>query len=112
MSISSLSLEELDKNVKRLLFYFNEIEKLFNLYIQCGGFPKSMYELLENGRIREETYEIYWKWLIADIAKIDRSERITTSVLLGVLKNYGTRFSLNSIAKEMEIGSHVTEREY
>lgn len=112
ISISSLSLEEVDKNVKKLLFYFNEIENLFNLYIQCGGFPKSMYELLENGKIREETYEIYWKWLIADIAKIDRSERITTSVLLGVLKNYGTRFSLNSIAKEMEIGSHVTVREY
>ena len=90
----------------------DEIEKLFRLYIKCGGFPRSAYELIENGKIREETHEIYWKWLIGDIAKIERSERITSSVLLGVLKNYGTRFSLNSIAKEMEIGSHVTIRSY
>lgn len=110
--ISSLYVNEINEKSKRLLFYFNEIEKLFNRYIKCGGFPRSAYELLKSEKIREETYEIYWKWLVGDIAKIDRSERITSSVLLGVLKNYGTRFSLNSISKEMEIGSHVTVREY
>lgn len=110
--ISGLSVNEINEKAKDLFFYFSEIEKLFNLYIRCGGFPRSAYELIENEKIREETYEIYWKWLIGDIAKIERSERITSSVLLGVLKNYGTRFSLNSIAKEMEIGSHVTVREY
>ncbi|ODS39486.1 MAG: hypothetical protein A7316_05425 [Candidatus Altiarchaeales archaeon WOR_SM1_86-2] len=108
----NLSVNELNERAKGLIFYFNEIEKLFNRYIQCGGFPKSMYELEENKKIKDETYEIYWKWLVSDIAKIERSERITKSILLGVLKNYGTKFSLNSIAKEMEIGSHVTVREY
>ena len=108
----NLSVNELNKKARKLLFYFSEIDELFNFYIRCGGFPRSMYELMESKKIREETYEIYWKWLVADIAKIERSERITSSVLLGVLKNYGTKFSLNSIAKEMEIGSHVTVREY
>ena len=110
--ISGLSVNELNEKAKPLLFFFSEIEKLFRLYAKCGGFPRSAYELIEKGNIREETHEIYWKWLIGDIAKIERSERITSSVLLGVLKNYGTRFSLNSIAKEMEIGSHVTIRGY
>nr|CBH39610.1 hypothetical protein BSM_30890 [uncultured archaeon] len=112
VQISGLSVNELNEKAKKLLFYFREIEKLFRLYVKCGGFPRSAYELIEKGKIREETQEIYWKWLIGDIAKIERSERITSSVLLGVLKNYGTRFSLNSIAKEMEIGSHVTIRGY
>ncbi len=112
VQISGLSVNELNEKAKKLLFYFSEIEKLFRLYVKCGGFPRSVYELIEKGKIREETQEIYWKWLICDIAKIERSERITSSVLLGVLKNYGTRFSLNSIAKEMEIGSHVTIRGY
>jgi len=110
--ISMLSMDEIVEKSRRLIFYFNEIEWLFNLYLRSGGFPRSMYELIEDGKIREETYQIYWNWLISDIAKIGRSERITSAVLLGVLKNYGTRFSLNSIAKEMEIGSHVTVREY
>lgn len=108
----SCSSAELGKKAKNLLFYFSEINKLFGFYLVCGGFPRSMYEFMENRKIMEETYEIYWKWLVADIAKTDRSERITSSVLLGVLKNYGTRFSLNSVAKESEIGSHVTVREY
>ncbi len=111
-SIAALGVAEVNNKAKKLLFYFSEIDRLFNSYTACGGFPRSMYEHMENGKIPDETYAIYWKWLIADIAKIERSERITTSTLLGVLKNYGTRFSLNSIAKEMEIGSHVTIREY
>lgn len=111
-SIEDLNVEEMNNRAKEIIFYFSEIDRLFNSYTACGGFPRSMYEHMENGKILDETYDIYWKWLIADIAKIERSERITTSTLLGVLKNYGTRFSLNSIAKEMEIGSHVTIREY
>lgn len=111
-NIESLSVAGVNTKAKKLLFYFNEIDNLFNSYIVCGGFPRSMYEHMENGKILDETYDIYWKWLVADIAKIERSERITISTLLGVLKNYGTRFSLNSIAKEMEVGSHVTIREY
>jgi len=100
------------QRAKEYLYHFPEVDRLFRAYIYCGGFPRSMYEHMEEGKIRDETYEIYWKWLIADIAKLRRSERVTTSVLQGVLKNQGTRFSLNSIAKEMEIGSHVTVREY
>jgi predicted AAA+ superfamily ATPase len=111
-SIDDLNVEGVNSRAKEMLFYFSEIDRLFRSYIVCGGFPRSMYGHMENGKILDETYDIYWKWLIADIAKIERSERITTSTLLGVLKNYGTRFSLNSIAKEMEIGSHVTIREY
>ncbi|MDI6737016.1 MAG: ATP-binding protein [Nanoarchaeota archaeon] len=110
--ISSLNAAEVNRAAKKLLFYFSEIDRLFSSYTICGGFPRSMYELMEDGKIRDETYDIYWKWLVADIAKAERSERIASSTLLGVLKNYGTRFSLNSIAKEMEIGSHVTIREY
>lgn len=111
-SVESLDVAKVNNKAKKLLFYFSEIDRLFNSYIVCGGFPRSMYEHIENGKILDETYDIYWKWLVADIAKIERSERIAVSTLLGVLKNYGTRFSLNSIAKEMEIGSHVTIRGY
>ena len=100
------------KRGKKLLFYYQEINKLFRLYLQSGGFPRSIYQLIEKGEISEETYEIYWKWLVADIAKVERSERISCTVILAVLKNYGSRFSLNSVAKEMEIGSHVTIRDY
>lgn len=104
--------DEMEKRANQLIFYYEEIKGLFAKYIQCGGFPRSAYELMEKNRISEETKEILWKWFIADIAKIERSERIASSVLIGVIKNYCSRFSLNSIAKETEIGSHVTVRDY
>lgn len=111
-SADKIESSEIYQKTKESFFYLSEISVLFDKYLQCGGFPRSMYEFMEGEGIRDETYEIYWHWLISDIAKIERSERITKSILLAVLKNYGTRFSLNSAAKEMEIGSHITIRDY
>jgi len=104
--------EEILEKTKKLSFYQEEIDKLFYKYLQSGGFPKAFYELMEEGEIKEDTYDTYWKWLIHDIAKINRSEKIVSGILFGILKNYSSKFSLNSIAKEVEIGSHVTAREY
>lgn len=103
--------EVFDKSFK-LLPFIDELQGLFERYIVCGGFPLSAFQLVENGSIKEETYETYVNWILGDISKLDRSERIFKSVIQGVIKNYGSRFSLNSVAKEMEIGSHVTIREY
>ncbi|MCD6412170.1 ATP-binding protein, partial [bacterium] len=110
--IKKIEIKKIFQKAREFLFFFKEISFLFEKYLKCGGFPRSMYELMEEGEIREETYEIYWNWLISDIAKIERSERISRAILMALLKKYGTKFSLNSVAKEMEIGSHITVREY
>jgi predicted AAA+ superfamily ATPase len=111
-SVKFESTKEIFDAAKNLILLKDEIDKLFYKFLECGGFPRAFYELMEEGRIKEETYEIYWKWLIHDIAKIEKSEKIASSILAGVFKNYASKFSLSSIAKEMEIGSHVTAREY
>jgi uncharacterized protein len=108
----SFSIKQLNEVIKPLLFHLPEINRLFNTYLTCGGFPRSIYAYMDDQMVSEEIYDIYWNWLISDIAKIDRSQMTCSSVLLGVLKSYGSRLSLNSIAKEMKIGSHVTVREY
>ncbi|MBU4374394.1 MAG: ATP-binding protein [Euryarchaeota archaeon] len=92
--------------------FADELASLFEKYLFCGGFPLSMYGLMENGSIGEKVFDTYFNWIVSDMAKLERSERIFTSVIQGVVKNYGSKFSLNSIAKEMEIGSHVTVRDY
>jgi predicted AAA+ superfamily ATPase len=97
---------------KKMIIHKDEVDKLFYRFMHCGGFPRTFYELMENGNIKEESYEIYWKWLVHDIAKIEKSEKIFSGVLMGILKNYANKFSLSSIAKETEIGSHVTVRDY
>lgn len=95
-----------------LMPFADELASLFEKYLLCGGFPPSMYGLMENGSIGERVFDTYFNWVVSDMAKLERSERIFISVIQGVVKNCGSKFSLNSIAKEMEIGSHVTVRDY
>ena len=112
LKISEVKAEKVYDLCNQLLPFSIELQTLFEKYIECGGFPISAFQLVENEKIKEETFDIYINWILGDISKLEKSERIFKSVLQGVLKNYGTKFSLNSIAKEMEIGSHVTVREY
>ncbi|MCS7384450.1 MAG: ATP-binding protein [archaeon GB-1867-097] len=106
------SSREVYEKCKKIIYFKEEIDRLLYKYMQSGGFPRAFYELMEEGKIREETYDVYWRWLVHDLAKLNRSEKIASGVLIGILKNYTTKFSLSSIAKEVEIGSHVTVREY
>lgn len=101
-----------DKTVYSLLPFADELASLFEKYALCGGFPPSFYGLMEGGSIPESVFDTYLNWVVGDMAKLGRSEKIFRSVVQGVVKNYGSKFSLNSIAKEMEVGSHVTVRDY
>jgi hypothetical protein len=103
---------EIRKAASSLVPHQAELDRLFRKYLDCGGFPRPMFELMEGGGIRDETYEIYWKWLVYDMTKLGKSAKITTGLFSGILRNYKSKSSLNSLAKDIEIASHVTVREY
>lgn len=111
-SYSISDLYSLNKYASTLSIFSEEIESKFRFYLKTGGYLKAVYEMLERGKISENTYEVYVKWLLGDISKLDKREYIFKSVLVGIIKNYGTKFSLHSIAKETEIKSHVTVSDY
>ena len=100
------------ENALELYPYMDELFEAFYFYLSSGGYPKSIFELLERGEISPDTYEMIYNATIFDVTKLGRSERIALSIILGILKRYGEKFSLNALSKEMEIGSHVTIREY
>jgi len=92
--------------------FLDEINAKLYSYLNPGCEQKPIDELLENNYIREETYEIYVKWILGDLSKLDKRESIFKSMIRGVIKNYCSKFSLLSFAREMEIPSHVTVSEY
>jgi hypothetical protein len=96
----------------KLLIFSDEIESKFNFYLKTGGYLKAIYELFEKKKISEETYEIYVKWILGDLSKLGRKEEIFKSVLMGIVKNYCSKFSLHSIAKDTEIKSHISVADY
>lgn len=102
---------EFYENSLELYPFLDELLGAFDLYLSSGGYPRSIYELL-GGELSQETYEMVYNATILDVVKLGRSERIALSLILGLLRRYGDRVSLNSLAKELEIGSHVTVRDY
>jgi len=103
--------EEVYKNALDLYPYYDELMNAFYFYLNSGGYPRAIYELMD-GEISLDTYEMIYNATIFDITKLGRSERIALSIVLGILRRYGDRVSLNSLAKELEIGAHTTVRDY
>lgn len=97
---------------KGLSIFSEEIESKFNFYLKTGGYLRTIYEYIEKRAISEKTYETYINWILGDLSKLDRREQIFKSILYGIIKNYGNKFSLHSIAKDTEIKSHVSAAEY
>ena len=102
--------EEIYKNALDLYPYYDELMNAFYFYLNSGGYPRAIYELMD-GEISLDTYEMIYNATIFDITKLGRSERIALSIVLGILRRYGDRVSLNSLAKELEIGAHTTIRD-
>jgi hypothetical protein len=106
------NLNKLKSKAINLLPFLDELNAKLYFYLKTGGYLKPVYEFLEKNRISEETYEIYVKWILGDLSKLDKRESIFKSMVKGIVKNYCSKFSLLSFAKEMEIPSHVTVSEY
>jgi len=112
VKLSRLRAREAFRIGRELMVFFDEILRLFSSYVQSGGYPRAFFELMEGGGISEETYRSCFDATVFDVTKLGRSEKIAASLLQGVLRRYGSKFSLNSLAKETEIGSHLTARDY
>ncbi len=112
IKLSDMSIEEIYKISLELIPYLDDFNKFLRLYLQCGGYLKVIYEFLENGFISEETYEIYVKWILGDLSKLGKNENIFRSIINGVIRMYSSSYSLNALAKEMEIPAHSTLSDY
>jgi len=107
-----INMKKLSSKTTRLLPFLDELNAKLYVYLKTGGFLKPIYEFLEKNKINEETYEVYVKWILGDLGKLNKKENIFKSMLRGIIKNYCSKFSLLSFAKEMEIPSHVTVSDY
>lgn len=106
--LENLEKEEIFKKSFKILPFFEKISELFKDYLKIGGFPFCV----KSKAITEEAKEIYWAWIKTDLAKINRSEETFKRVAKAILEKTPSPISLNSIAKEFEIGTHKTAYEY
>jgi predicted AAA+ superfamily ATPase len=110
-TIESLEAKEIIKKSSKILPFVDELNDLFKKYLKCGGFPLAINSFFEEG-LTNEVKDTYWSWIKTDLAKIGRDENTFKKVVKAVLEKTPSAISLNSIAKEFEIGTHKTAYEY
>lgn len=110
--ISSISMTEINSAVKNTLVFNNELKIIFNQYLLTGAFPLSINEFHTGKEIPDYIYEIYSRWVIGDIVKWGKQEKILKQTLRTAILKQSTAVSFDSFAKDAEIKSHKTVSAY
>ena len=98
--------------IREPTLYSDELDSKLKNFMLTGGIPRPINEFAEFGRIRKGIYSIYLNSLIGDLSRRGLSERIAKQIIRSVAEKMTTKVSINSIAKENEIGSHNTVMKY
>ena len=89
-----------------------DLRALVDDYMLTGGMMRAVRQLREDGSIAPGTYELYVRGLLGDLGRWGMSEGLARQVVAAVTERLSTSYSLNSIAKDTEIGSHSTAGRY
>ena len=71
-----------------------------------------MKDILEKGKVSEETYDTYLSWIRGDLIRLRKSEEIAKRIIKALLERVPSPVGWNTIAKEVEVGSHKTVFSY
>ncbi|MBN1390518.1 MAG: ATP-binding protein [Candidatus Thermoplasmatota archaeon] len=111
--VQDLSRGHIEKTLEKVgLLYSDELEKWLDTYLVTGGIPGPINHMISKGRIPDDVYGIYVRALIGDLARWGAQERIAKQVLRSIISKMTNKVSMNTIAKENEIGSHNTVMKY
>lgn len=108
----SLSLGDINSAAYNIMPFEKDVKRLFHQYLCSGGFPLAINEFYSNTGIPEYIYELYTRWVIGDIVKWGKQEKILKQMLRTVIVKQSTPVSWDSFAKDAEIKSHKTVSSY
>ena len=110
--VKSISVKEINEKIEGVRIFDFELKVLFNQYLITGGFPLVINEFFSNKKIPDYAYEIYAKWIIGDIVKWGKQEKILMQLIRAIISKQSSAISWDSLAKESEIKSHKTVSTY
>lgn len=97
-----------------LLPHVKDLNRMLDNYaFVTGGFLSASYRFFDT---KEDPFDYYYETykdaVLSDLSKLGLSERTFRETLYGILSNYGSAYSANSISKASSIGSHKTVEAY
>ena len=110
--IKKISVKEINNKIDSTKIFNSKLKNLFKQYLITGGFPLVINEFFTSKKIPDYVYELYFKWVIGDITKWDKQEKILIQLLRSVINKQSSAISWDSLAKDSEIKSHKTVSSY
>ncbi len=89
-----------------------DLRSVLDEYLVTGGMMRAVRQLREEGSILPGTYELYVRGLLGDLGRWGMSEGPARQIIAAVTERLASSFSLNSVAKATDIGSHSTAGRY
>ena len=96
----------------RLLATQSALARLLQEYLLTGGFPRPLNDWSASRRIRPETYDLYVRVVVGDLARWGYDERTARELLAGVVEKLGTPVSWRTLAADTDIPDHKTAARY
>ncbi|SRR5579875_1275860 len=97
---------------QRLLPLSSRLSELFEVYLESGGFPNPVRDIMVEGRVRSSTSSDFISSVSADLAKLRRSETFFKLAVRGILEKASSQVSYHTIAKEFGVGTVKTAISY
>jgi predicted AAA+ superfamily ATPase len=113
----SYNLEAIKKQIQQVIPFKQELGYLFQAYLMTGGFPRVINHYLSNrylndkNRIEPEEGEIFIRDVLGDLSRLQRQETIVRQILGAIVKRYGSRYTFQKLAREIE-RTHVATIDY
>ncbi|MCL5804313.1 MAG: ATP-binding protein [Candidatus Thermoplasmatota archaeon] len=103
--------DDVNTLISQISTYLPLLNQLFLDYLNSGGFLSSSYRY-RKGEDLSILYDLYWNAVLGDVSNANRSTTTAKSIVQGIIKNYSTAYGYNSLAKDMDIPSHLTVKSY
>ncbi len=111
-TVQAPSLRKAEVAIQGNRMHGDTLSDFFRKYLQTGGFPRSIAEMVGRGSVGEPTVKALLDGLRGDWAKAGRSDRYMKEVLAYIIEARGTPVSWLSMARETSIGSPHTTQSY
>ncbi|MDE1765832.1 MAG: ATP-binding protein [Thaumarchaeota archaeon] len=103
---------EIDERLDVINSHVDELNNIFQEYMQTGGTPKIVDEKLKTGTISEHLYTNYLDTFKGDWNKLGKKETLLKQFCGAIIKALGSRTSWNKLSQAAELGSDNTAQDY
>ena len=90
----------------------NKFEETLKKYMQWGGFPMVVADLVNSGSVKEQTIDVYRSVLLSEFEKQRRKVSLVLSLMRKLYNVLGTPVSYNSLTQDTGCRSNAVVQDY